>query len=427
MQKNQLHTIPTYLEAREKSSSHYKYIPKKIFQTFYTNEVPKHLYDVVQTWINKNPDWEYHLFDDKQSRKFIEQHFSKIELDAYDELLPGGCKADLWRYCVLYVHGGIYADIKQQLFLSLNKIIHHDLEFLSIKDRNLPGNAFNGYIYQAFICSKPKHPFLKKAINMICKNVQKGYYGPDCLHISGPALLGKAINCCLKRPSRTEIKTGLNIYQDFKFILWPCFDSNKIVLTDKNIEAIKVEYARFRKYLYKNSPVGKRHYNELWTQGKSYISKKRKNSARQYYWIKEDINFILKNELKKEPIYIGGFLSRETDLFSSKGKLGLKIEVNGRTVKLNPNIKLGYFNFLIPTPPPNGNSKITIRIILLGVGFTNFLAYLGRITLPIPMPKFFRNFLNSYRCQNKNKRLIIHNTKTLKKYCVIIENTKRIS
>ena len=408
--KDQLRNLPHYLQPRGKSSSHYKYIPKKIFQTFYTNEVPKHLYDVVQTWITKNPDWEYHLFDDKQSRKFIEQHFSKIELDAYDELLPGGCKADLWRYCVLYVHGGVYADIKQQLFLSLNKIIPHDVEFLSIKDRNLLGNAFNGYIYQAFICSKPKHPFLKKAINMICKNVQKGYYGPDCLHISGPALMGKAINSCLKRPSLTEIKTGLNIYQDFKFILWPCFDSNKIVLTDKNIEAIKVEYAGYRKYLYKNSPIGKESYGSLWYQGKSYANKQRADPSRrrEKHWIRDDITFVIRGHSNKKNIWIQGCLSRHTNLFSSKGKLGLKIKINGRTIKVYPSIRVGHFNFCLPLSIQNDSLKIVIKIILLGVGFTNFLAYLGRVTELTPMPKIVRNLLNSYRGQHKNRRLVIH-------------------
>ena len=410
VKKNQLRALPNFLQPRKKIKVNYLHIPKKIFQTLHTNEVPKHLYDVVQTWINKNPDWEYHLFDNQQARKFIKQHFSKKELDAYDELLPGGCKADLWRYCVLYVHGGVYSDIKQQLFLSLNKIIPYDVEFLSIKDREQDFYNFKGYIYQAFICSKPKHPFLKKAIEMICKNVQTRYYGPDCLHISGPALMGKAINSCLKRDSLTEIRTGLNLVQGFRFTLWPCFDSTKIVFTDKNIEAIRVEYTGYRRYLYGNSE----HYGALWSQRKTYEGKtyegksqvsKRADSGRlgEKHWIKDEITIFRKYSNKKN-IWIRGCLLRPTDLFSSKGKLGLKIKINGRTTKVYRNIKVGHFNFCLPLFIKNGTSKIAIKIILLGVGFTNFLAYLGRVTEFTPMPKIVRKILNSYRGQHKNRR-----------------------
>ena len=118
--------LPKYLPPRDTSPSNkksYKYIPKKIFQTWETNQVTPGMYDAVYTWIDKNPDWEYHFFDKDDRRNFIKDNFPKKVLDAYDNLIPGAYKADLWRYCVLYIHGGVYTDIKAVLLLGLNDVI----------------------------------------------------------------------------------------------------------------------------------------------------------------------------------------------------------------------------------------------------------------------------------------------------------------
>ncbi|MEY8703037.1 hypothetical protein AB4F11_08770 [Francisella philomiragia] len=61
--------IPAYIPSRVKSSDsiEYKYIPKKIFKTWRTSEVSQEMYNAVYTWVDKNPDWEFHFFDDQAS------------------------------------------------------------------------------------------------------------------------------------------------------------------------------------------------------------------------------------------------------------------------------------------------------------------------------------------------------------------------
>merc|ERR1719476_8124 len=41
-------------------------------------------------------------------------------LEAYKSLRPAAYKADLWRLCVLWMHGGIYLDQKMQLAQNLD-------------------------------------------------------------------------------------------------------------------------------------------------------------------------------------------------------------------------------------------------------------------------------------------------------------------
>ena len=87
-------------------------IPKKIFQTWHSSDLPPKMRENTMKLQKNHPDFEYYLFDDESCRKFIEMNFDSEVVGAFDQLVPGAYKADLWRYCVLYTHGGIYLDIK---------------------------------------------------------------------------------------------------------------------------------------------------------------------------------------------------------------------------------------------------------------------------------------------------------------------------
>ena len=85
-------------------------IPKKIFQTWEVSEEKMgiEMKNLINTWKEKNPTYKYCLYDSNDRENFIKNNFSKKIYDAYCRILPGAYKADLWRYCVLYIHGGIY-------------------------------------------------------------------------------------------------------------------------------------------------------------------------------------------------------------------------------------------------------------------------------------------------------------------------------
>ena len=82
-------------------------IPLKIFQTWYTKDLPQAMKERVENLKTIHPRFEHFLFDDNDCRQFIQDHFNTDILNAYDKLIPGAYKADLWRCCVLYIHGGI--------------------------------------------------------------------------------------------------------------------------------------------------------------------------------------------------------------------------------------------------------------------------------------------------------------------------------
>uniref|UniRef100_A0A6C0IMD2 Glycosyltransferase n=1 Tax=viral metagenome TaxID=1070528 RepID=A0A6C0IMD2_9ZZZZ len=223
-------------------------IPLNIFQTWYTKDLPEHMRKRVELLKTQNPEFTYYLFDDNDCREFIKTNFDNDVLNAYDTLLPGAYKADLWRLCVLYIHGGIYMDIKLACVnnFKLIKLIYNNHY---VKDR--PINS----IYNAFMVSSKNNNFLYKGIMQIVENVKEKYYGFDPLCPTGPIMLGALIK-----------NNNLNVNVDLKhYILGGYIVYNNI----KIISSCYPEYNTERTELY-NSLNTKR-YDKLWKERKIYI------------------------------------------------------------------------------------------------------------------------------------------------------------
>jgi mannosyltransferase OCH1-like enzyme len=88
-----------------------KDVPKIIWQThnYLYEELPEHLRQVTQTWINLNPTWEYRYVNHIDREEFVKTedpvlytHYKKLSFVT---------QADIWRYLVTYKYGGAYADM----------------------------------------------------------------------------------------------------------------------------------------------------------------------------------------------------------------------------------------------------------------------------------------------------------------------------
>ncbi len=222
--------------------SHYNtVIPLNIFQTWHTKHLPQHMLEAVNLIKQTNPAFTHHLFDDDDCRNFIEQYFTKDILNAYDALVPGAYKADLWRYCVLYKKGGIYLDIKYKPLNGFKMINLTEKEHF-VLDIDKYG------VYNALMVCAPNNIKLKYAICKIVQNVKNKYYGESSLEPTGPFLLGKLF--------KKEEKIFFDMYHD-------CYlnDINNKFIFYKN-------YNIFQSYLeYKNEQNSSEktpHYSILW-------------------------------------------------------------------------------------------------------------------------------------------------------------------
>ncbi len=164
-------------------------LPRNIYLTWETsnlNEMPPKMRESIELLKKVNDDCNIYIFDDMECQNFIKKYFKKEVMDAYNNLIPGAYKADLWRYCVLYKFGGIYQDIKYQPInnFKYSELLKNNKEYY-VRDRDVGGSG----IYNALLICKANNQTLLKCINKIIENCNKKYYGHSSLEPTGPLLM----------------------------------------------------------------------------------------------------------------------------------------------------------------------------------------------------------------------------------------------
>jgi mannosyltransferase OCH1-like enzyme len=177
-----------------KKNENFGAIPLNLFQTWNTLNLPPKMKENVELLKKQNPEFTYYLYDDNMCREFIKRNFDKSVLYTFDKLKPGAYKADLFRYCILYINGGIYLDIKFICVPNFKLIYLTNTEYF-VRDHNI-SNGTNG-VYQALLICYPYNNILLKCINEIVENVKNNYWNynnndiSNSLAITGPLLMSK--------------------------------------------------------------------------------------------------------------------------------------------------------------------------------------------------------------------------------------------
>ena len=166
-------------------------IPRIIHQKYYTKELPDKIKVTRDDLMRKNRGFHYQLYDNDDCREFIRKHFDKHVLWAFDVLKSYINKIDLFRYCVLYIEGGIFVDImftsSQNALLdfaeSTNFVIDNDNSInCAVPKANAERIVFNvrqkcGFnigqpeIYNGIIAITAKHEIMKECIDKTVSNI----------------------------------------------------------------------------------------------------------------------------------------------------------------------------------------------------------------------------------------------------------------
>jgi hypothetical protein len=118
---------------------------------------------------------------------FIKNNFDDNVAIAYQMLKPDAYKSDLWRYCILYIYGGIYIDIKLKPINEFKFNYLTDNEYF-VKD------LINTNVWNGLIVTLPKNKILFDCIKKIVYNIRNRLYGEGPLDPTGPGLLGSFFN-----------------------------------------------------------------------------------------------------------------------------------------------------------------------------------------------------------------------------------------
>jgi mannosyltransferase OCH1-like enzyme len=165
------------------------HFPRKVWQTWKVDAFGFEEKDskVARTWTQKNPEHRYEVLTDQNDLAYVQTHFGAEGLNRLDivymyrELRLPIIKADMLRYLVMYVEGGVYTDIDVEALRPIQKFIperydERDIDMVvgieidqpEFKDHDILGQKCMSFCQWTFM-AKPGLPVMLTLIENIVK------------------------------------------------------------------------------------------------------------------------------------------------------------------------------------------------------------------------------------------------------------------
>ena len=183
-------------ETNEIISRYYSYnsiqhgykIPNIIHMTFCNSNLPNSIKNIIKKNNSVCNGCIFKFYDDNDCDKIIRICFNPKIYKAYLSINDnfGAMKADFFRYCILYLMGGIYIDIKSSINYPIFKIIQKDdICLLDLPRNNLEPWRTNYPTYEQWLLIfAPQHPYLANMIHKMVNYIENKYE---------PTIFGKTV------------------------------------------------------------------------------------------------------------------------------------------------------------------------------------------------------------------------------------------
>ena len=185
---------------------------KKIHQIWITENnqpPPEYIIKKMEKVKNIYDDYEYKLYNNQSIISLLKANFSKNVLLAYSKCNAYAFKADLVRYCILYLYGGYYFDSavcpEFKFECDFNFMPNGGLVIIDEESIKLLDNCFMYF-------HAPKHHFLKQAIDQCVENILNHRYGRHPLDITSPMMLNDLNHFDIKKLDLTIIDNRKTIF-----------------------------------------------------------------------------------------------------------------------------------------------------------------------------------------------------------------------
>jgi len=150
-----------------RDKTHYPSVsPHRFFQTYWDkSKVPREVYENIARFA---PTYSHEILDDDDCETFLSTYFTANVLHAFRSFKQGAHKADLVRYALLYIHGGVYMDIHKELLIPLDDMI---------RDKHVIHSIFStDHISQGFISAPSRHPLFLSLIDYVIQGEPLFYH-----------------------------------------------------------------------------------------------------------------------------------------------------------------------------------------------------------------------------------------------------------
>jgi alpha 1,6-mannosyltransferase len=147
----------------------------------------------------KLKDFNYYFYDDEMCDRFIKENYDENVYKAYQKCPLNVMKADLWRYCVIYKYGGIYADTDTVLITDHVDFFINNNSYLVVSPEN------NVHFCQWVFAAPSGSPIIKEIIDLSVKRILEinEIKGTHIVHeLTGPGVFSDAVLNYLKKNNK---------------------------------------------------------------------------------------------------------------------------------------------------------------------------------------------------------------------------------
>jgi hypothetical protein len=173
--------VPKYLGVSDFSP-----IPKRIIQYWDKPVPPPDVSRMIESW-RQIRGYSHRLFSHDEARRYLDLHFGRRVLKAYDRATHVAGKADLFRLAWLYQRGGIYADADEKIVGKIGTLFPRGSRFVLTWSEGSPP-CINNW----FIAAAARDRFIEASLMLAIKRIEGAVAGgpnPGAWMQTGPGVL----------------------------------------------------------------------------------------------------------------------------------------------------------------------------------------------------------------------------------------------
>ena len=175
----------------------HKRIPRVVFKTGPLPKSHEFVAPLLTAIRRLNPHIQVRYYNDSEARQYFGSRCGTYALKAYDSLVSGSIRADLFRYCALWSEGGIYSDLSHEFQVPIGDLVDFERDELVLVRDRLRWRSFLSSVTPiqiSFMAVTPQHPIMRTVLLRAIDNVEQQFYGKSSLEVTGPLLFGKVLH-----------------------------------------------------------------------------------------------------------------------------------------------------------------------------------------------------------------------------------------
>jgi inositol phosphorylceramide mannosyltransferase catalytic subunit len=192
-------------------------IPPILHQMWRTTELPGPFAVWRAGWIAQHPNWEHRIYTDAQIRRTIVDR-SPQWLSTFEALPRAIQRADFFRYLIVFLEGGLYADLDMISYRPCDILLDGSSCVLGIEIHlNKRSQAAFGYsqprqLANFIFAAAPEHPLLGSLLEEIARTASMPLRNDDSVQeTTGPRMLTRTVYSMLpKLKSSIKILPQIN-------------------------------------------------------------------------------------------------------------------------------------------------------------------------------------------------------------------------